>query len=343
MDENSRIRNRLLAVIAAVICTEALRVSYPVTMPLAVAFIVIAAIWPIKPWLDCFLPTSLSYLGAILVLTVVCAGFIAAVYFSAAQMVAAFDHNWSSFSAAFESVSDWAQQWGLPVGGKEGYNRLVGFGRGLLENVYTTFGYLGFIAVLVVFGLPEVTAMRTKLRQAFGTAEHQEVLEAVDAVATKIRMYLGVTTLTSLLTGVATGVFGFLVGLDLALVWGVLNFLLNYIPVVGNLVGIIPPALYAVVQFQNTTMPLVVFIGLGVIQLAISNIVYPILQGYSLSLSPVMILLSLSFWSWVWGIAGALIAVPLTAALVITCEHFPATRWIARLLARPDNRGKDST
>lgn len=80
-------------------------------------------------------------------------------------------------------------------------------------------------------------------------------------------------------------------------------------------------------------VPTAVFLGLAVIQIVISNFVYPLLQGKSLSLSPVVIIIALSFWTWVWGVAGALIAVPLTAAALITCEHFASTRWIAMLLS----------
>ena len=75
------------------------------------------------------------------------------------------------------------------------------------------------------------------------------------------------------------------------------------------------------------------FAGYAVLQIVISNFVYPMLQGRSLSLPPVAVVVALAFWSWVWGIAGALIAVPLTVTLVIVCQHFPSTQWIARLLA----------
>jgi AI-2 transport protein TqsA len=221
----------------------------------------------------------------------------------------------------------------VTLGGQEGYKRLIGFGQSLLANAYTIFVYLGFIALLVILGLPEVPALRRKIHDAFGAGEQREIVDAVDEIAGKIRQYLGVTTVTSLLTGFASALWAFTLGLDLALVWGVLNFLLNYIPVVGNLVGIIPPSLYAIVQFQNWKMPVIVFLGFSVIQIVISNFVYPMLQGRSLSLSPIAIIVALAFWSGVWGIAGALIAVPLTVALVIVCDQFSSTRWIAKLLS----------
>ena len=103
---------------------------------------------------------------------------------------------------------------------------------------------------------------------------------------------------------------GLALGLQLPLVWGTLNFLLNFIPVVGNLLGIVPPALYALIQFQDLTWPLVTLVGFSVIQIAISNFVYPLVQGRSLSLSPIALVVALAFWSSVWGFAGALMAIP---------------------------------
>ena len=327
------IRNRLLAIVAVLVVTQALRASYTVTMPLAVAAVVIAAVWPVKPWLDRRLPSALSYAGTVLVLAAILIGFIAAVYFSLAQVVRAFAQTWDRFQTMYRSATQWADAWGVPLGAEDGYARLIGFGQGLLANTYTVFVYLGFIALLVILGLPEVPALRRKIRDEFDGSERRQVFEAVDDVASKIRSYLGVTTLTSLITGIASALWAFLIGLDLAIVWGVLNFLLNYIPVIGNLVGIVPPPLYALVQFQNWSMPALAFVGFAIIQITISNFLYPMLQGRSLALSPLAVVVALAFWSWVWGIAGALIAVPLTATLVIACEHFQSTRWIALLLS----------
>lgn len=334
MTEND-ICNRILAVIAGVIVVAALRASYAVTMPLAAAIVIIAAIWPIKPWLDNALPSALSYLGTIFVLLLISGGFLAAIYFSAAQVVSAFAQNQDKFNRLFQSATNWIDQQGLQgLGGQEGYARLIDFGQTVLANAYTVFAYLGFIALLVILGLPEVPAIRRKLHQALrGSEQQQEVIETVDKIAGKIRQYLGVTALTSIITGAASALWAYLIGLELALVWGILNFLLNFVPIVGNIIGIIPPFLYAIIQFEALTMPLIILAGFAILQIVISNFVYPLLQGQSLALSPVVIVLALAFWSWVWGIAGALIAIPLTAALVIICEHFRSTEWIARLLS----------
>ncbi len=320
----------------------ALRVSYAVTMPLAVALVVIAAIWPVKPWLDRALPSSLSYVGTVLVLLLIFAGFMAAVYVSAAQVVRAFTKNWDQFQRIYAATAGAADRWGVPLGGAEGYARLVAFAQDVLANAYTVFVNLGFIALLVLLGLPQVPVLRRKMDKELAAADRREVIAAVSAIAVKVRQYLGITTVTSLLTGILSAAWAFAMGLDLALVWGVLNFLLNYIPVVGNIVGIVPPSLYALIQFGDWPAPLIVFVGFGVIQIAISNFVYPMLQGRSLPLSPLAIVVALAFWTWVWGIAGALVAVPLTVAIVIACDHFSGTRWLAAVLSGAAEEGGES-
>ncbi|WP_347091167.1 AI-2E family transporter [Sphingomonas parapaucimobilis] len=159
------------------------------------------------------------------------------------------------------------------------------------------------------------------------------MLEVSEEISGQVRRYLGTTLATSILTGVASALWSWMTGLELALVWGILNFLLNFVPVIGNIVGIVPPVLFAFVQFGGWQMPALVFVGFVILQKTISNVVYPLLQGKQLSLSPLAIIIAMTFWSWVWGIAGALIAVPLTAAIVIICGQFDRSRWIAKLLS----------
>jgi predicted PurR-regulated permease PerM len=315
-------RNRALAIIAAVLAVFLLRETYAVTMPLAAGAVVIAAIWPVQVWLNRRLPTAVSYVGTVLTMLLILCIFTFAVFFSIAQVVSAFTRHWDKFEQIFQSATQWADAVGIPLGGKDSYGRLLAFGQNILANAYTTFVYLGFISLIVILGLPEVSVLRTKLRATVDEGDRHEVLDTTEKVAEKIRLYLGTSTVMSLLTGVASALWAFTVGLDLALVWGVLNFLLNYIPVVGNIIGIIPPALYALVQFQSPVEAAIVFAGFAVIQIVISSFIYPMLQGRSLSLSPIAIIVALSFWSWVWGIAGAIIAIPITIALIEICAHF---------------------
>ncbi len=337
MVQPETIRNRLLTVIAVILVVAALQWSYPVTVPLVVAVFIIAAAWPIKPWLEQVLPTSLSYVGTVFALLLVITCFFAVIYFALAQITQTFGQNQEQFRDLYETYATWSREKGLPVfGGEGGYDRLVAIAQILFWQVYGMLGYFGVIAILVIMGLPEVPTLAGKFRDQLKTSENRELVEAVELIARKFRQYIGMTALTSLITGVASALWAFAIGLDLALIWGVLNFLLNFIPVVGNIIGIIPPTLYALIQFEGLTMPLVVFAGFAVLQLTISNFIYPMLQGRGMAMSPVAIIVALLFWSWVWGIAGALLAVPLTAAFIIVCQHFSSTEWLAKLLSRGD-------
>lgn len=335
MIQSSTVGLRLLAVIAVLLTVAALKWSYPVTMPLAAAILVVAAAWPIKPWLDRMLPPSLSYVGTILILFLILTSFILAVYFSISRVFQAFAERQDQFKQLYDSYAGWADERGLPTLGREGASgqQFLAVAQMILTPLYETLTYLGIVAVLVIFALPEVPALRDKVRERLHGDERRELLGTVGEVANKIRDYLWTMTLTSLITGVASWLLALAVGLDLALVWGVLNFLLNYIPLIGNVVGTIPPALYAAIQYQNWQMPLLVFLGYAALQTVISNFIEPLMQGRSLSLSPVTVVVALSFWGWVWGIPGTLLAVPLTAALVIICQHFHSTEWIAALLS----------
>jgi AI-2 transport protein TqsA len=330
-------RNRLLALIATILAVAALRASYPVTMPLTVTILLIAAIWPVKLWLDRWIPKA-SYVGACLVLLFVLILFATALYFAAAQVVQAFGDNWGQFEQIYQTLVHWLNIWGLGGMKLADRSRLIDLGQTILSNASTILTYFGFIALLVILGLPEVTAMAKKIDRETGQGDSHEIANTIHQIAQRIRQYLGITLLTSLLTGVASAGWAFAIGLDLALVWGILNFLLNFIPVVGNFAGILPPTLYALVQFKSLTWTLVAFVGFGFLQILISNFIYPMLQGRSLSLSPVVVVLAIAFWGWVWGLAGALIAIPVTVSLVIVCGQFTATRRIAVLLSSASTR-----
>nr|WP_246233339.1 AI-2E family transporter [Aurantimonas aggregata] len=191
---------------------------------------------------------------------------------------------------------------------------------------------------MISLTVPYAPAIQTKVLAYFDRDGRAEITDAVGAIAGRFRVYLVITTGTSLLTGIASAAWSYSVGLELALIWGILNFLLNFVPVVGNLVGIVPPVLYAVIQFDGATMPLVVLAGFAIIQVTISNFVYPALQGGGVSMPAIVIVIGLLFWSWLWGFAGALLAVPLTAAFVIASQHFASTRWIADLATQDQSK-----
>jgi AI-2 transport protein TqsA len=322
----------LLAVIAVILTIWLLRITAVVTLPLTFALLTIAAVWPLRNRLCRWLPEWLSLTLAVAVLLLGVGAFALAIYVSSAEVLGQVRSSQSTLNHAYRELAALVARHGIVLD-----TELGGFA-GVIKRVavdgYTLVMFIAFVVVLVGFGLSEVVPTRRKLRVLLTSREQAEVADTADEIVGKVRRYLSVTVLLSALTGLACWAWGYAVGLQLAVTWGLLNFLLNFVPIAGNIIGIIPPSLYALGQFGSTSRALLVFAGFAVIQFVISNFLNPWLQGRSLSLSPFAILLSIAFWGWLWGIGGALIAVPLTSAAAIICAEFQATRWVAALIAR---------
>ncbi len=149
----------------------------------------------------------------------------------------------------------------------------------------------------------------------------------------KVKQFIITKFLLSATTGVLVGVILAIMGLDLALVFGVLAFLLNFIPNIGSVVATFLPLPVALVQFDSLTPVVLVVLLPGVVQVTIGNVVEPKMMGEGLDLSPVTILLALVFWGLLWGVVGMLLAAPITAVLKIVLAQFETTRALAELLA----------
>jgi AI-2 transport protein TqsA len=149
----------------------------------------------------------------------------------------------------------------------------------------------------------------------------------------KIRLYVVIKFITSATTGVLTWVILSLFGLDLALVFGVMAFLLNFIPSVGSIMATLLPLPVALIQFDSGLVILMVILLPGTVQFTIGNVVEPLVMGEGLDLHPVTILLALVFWGLLWGPVGMLLAAPITAVLRIILGRVEFTRPVSELLA----------
>jgi predicted PurR-regulated permease PerM len=132
-------------------------------------------------------------------------------------------------------------------------------------------------------------------------------------------------------TGLLVGLWTLAVGLDFALFWGLSAFLLNYVPTIGSLVAAVPAIALALVQLGPGAAMLTAT-GYLVINIGIGNLIEPAVMGKRLDVSPLIVLLSLLFWGWVWGPIGMLLSLPLTMVLKIVFENTPDLAWIAVLM-----------
>lgn len=199
------------------------------------------------------------------------------------------------------------------------------------RGVATALSAFLLVLLTMVFMLWEAVILPGKLRVAERRGPVN--LERWHPIVRRVQRYLLLKTAVSLVTGTAAGVLVWAVGLDFALFWGFLAFLLNYVPNVGSLLAAVPPVILSGVQL-GLAPTLVITVGYLAINMVLGNLVEPALMGRGLRMSPLAIFLALVFWGWLWGPIGMIVSVPLTVSLKIVFENTESLRWIAALLDR---------
>ena len=159
----------------------------------------------------------------------------------------------------------------------------------------------------------------------------------IERAAADIRTYIWVQTITGLMVAAAAAAVMLLVGLNNVLFWAIMIFLLHYIPTIGVTVGSIVPALFALLQFPTSWQAIAIFVVIQVAAFVVGNIIYPKMQADTQDIDPITTILALCFWTFLWGITGAFLAVPLTLMLMMVFAQFGSTKWISALLS---NDGK---
>jgi predicted PurR-regulated permease PerM len=191
-----------------------------------------------------------------------------------------------------------------------------------------------FVLVYLAFIIASRRGWERKAVGLFpGREERQEAMVAFLRIRDGVEQYLFVQTLTGLMVAILSWGAMAAVGLNDSLFWAFLIFLAVYIPVAGGVFAGVAPPIFALVQFDGYGRAAVLFICLQTIGVIIGNVVYPRMQGRSLNLDPVMILLALAFWSAIWGLTGAFLSTPLTVMAMVVLAQFDGSRWIAVILS----------
>ena len=206
---------------------------------------------------------------------------------------------------------------------------LVGMFLNNLSGVLTN-GFL--ILMTVVFILLEASSFPSKLHSISGNPDSS--MSRLDQFLNDINRYLAIKTMISLVTGILVTVFLLIIDLDYPFVWGLIAFILNYIPNIGSIIASIPAILLALVQFGYIWAGIVA-IGYFAINIILGGFIEPRLMGRGLGLSPLVVFLSLIFWGWILGPVGMLLSVLLTVTAKIALESREDTQWLAVILG-PD-------
>lgn len=203
----------------------------------------------------------------------------------------------------------------------------------LSGSFFSFLGNVFWVLIFMIFMLAERESFNHRLVYGLGKGRSGPVLEVLKRINRAVQNYLGLKTMISLVTGMLVAGALTLFQVPFALLWGVLAFLLNFIPNIGSLISVIPPVAITLFQFGSIPKALAVTVLLAAIQMTVGNVVEPKVMGKGLNLSPLVVLLSLVFWGWMWGIPGMFLSVPLTAAIKIAFEQVDSTRPVAVLMS----------
>ncbi len=190
-----------------------------------------------------------------------------------------------------------------------------------------------FIVLLfTVFMLIGKRKINRRIDKAFSIDKASHLKMILKNFDRQIQQYLGLKTLISFATGFLIGVVLLIFGVEFAVIWGTLAFLLNFIPNIGSVIAICPPIIVAFLQSGSFWFTLWVAVSLISIQVTIGNIIEPNLLGKRLNLSPLVVILSLLFWGWLWGITGMILSVPIIASLKVACENIELLKPVSSLI-----------
>jgi len=200
----------------------------------------------------------------------------------------------------------------------------------ILGSLQSIFKNIFLIIIAMIFMLIETGSFKLKLNIL--SEVNPDTKRSVDKFLYSLRKYIGLKTLIGLGTGLIITIWVTILGLDFPILWGMIAFLLNFIPTIGSIIAAFPAILIAIVQL-GPAQAVLVAIGYLITNIVIGNIIEPRIMGYRLGLSTIVVFVSLLFWGWVFGFIGMLLAVPLTMTVKIALESSKQSKHLALLMS----------
>ena len=334
---SGNIRDGFIVLACVVIVLAGARAASPLLVPFLLAlFIAIICGTPINNLQKRGLP---AWLASIIVGSgVICAIVLMFVLLgsTANDFVNAMPVYQSQFAALLDSWTAHLKDYGVTLnrsGLDEAFNpsAALGFFGGFLKGFGDVLSNFFLILFTVVFLLADASSFGQKLR-ASENQNHGRYLEAFKDLVVAMNSYITTKTLVSALTGTLVWLGLLLLGVEFAILWGFLAFLLNFVPNIGSIIAAIPPVLLSLLEMNPVLTGLIILLFLSV-NMLVGNVIEPRWMGQRLGLSTLAVFLSLVFWGWMFGAVGMLLSVPLTMSLKFLAMQHPGTLWISVLLS----------
>ncbi len=340
--------NALLGLAAIVIIIAGMKAASSLFVPFLLAGFIGLLCAPALFWLrDRGLPTPIALVVVLLGLFGIGAVFGGLMSSSINEFTRLLPSYQERFGSVVESLTATLLSFGIDFGvSTDDANPFdpraaLGLAGNLAGNLGSLLNNAFLLFLTVCFILLEASSFPRKVREAFG--DSPEIEGRMTEIGQSIRRYLGIKTLTSMLTGMLAYSALLLLGVKFAPLWALIAFLLNFVPAVGSVIAAVPAVALALIDNSPQTAAIVALAYIA-INIAVGSFLEPRVMGDGMGLSPLIVITSLVFWGWVLGPVGMVLAVPLTVILRILLGSQPSTQWVAVLLgpAMPSPRPKQA-
>ena len=331
----------LMMIICCILAGAVLKIASSVILPFVISVLLAFVMYPLIKLLDKLrFPRFLSILLTVLII-IAFLYLLGMVLFTSGRMIVS---QYPRYEKRFTEIYKWAERffelsydenlslW-ENIWGQLGIRTFVRNFTISFSSIFTKFLQSAVLVIIfMVFILLEASFFKEKLEAAFEKRSEQIYRMGHDLIS-QITRYLTAKFLISLANGIVFAVSFSLVGLEFAIVWGVIQFIMNFIPTIGSIVTGFFVSLFALVQFWPAPGPVIIVIAIVlVVNLILSNMLDPKIIGDNVGISPLVILISLAIWAWIWGFAGMIIAVPMMVIIKIICENISILEPVSILI-----------
>lgn len=314
-----------------------------ILLPFFIAIIVTFLFLPVFEWLKSKKLPSWAAITIVMIIIILLSNITSLfVFTSISAFESALPEYQSKFDNLYNSFFATLESYGLNADGiKNAISSSDAFSFGTLTSIATSlfssiagiFGDFVLILIYVIFLLSEFSSLNRRILVAFSTEKAKKIAQTVDDVFYDVRKYLVGKTIINLIEGFVIGVILWAFGVDFYVVWGILVFLMNYIPNIGSFIATVLPFITALFNYDTIVMPIIILLVMIAVANIFGNFVEPKVFGDSLDLSPILILVALIFWGYVWGIMGMILSIPIMSMIKIIMMKFDATRPAAILMS----------